>query len=230
MGNTALKVTYAGCVFVTDPWPVPGYEKYEEALREATESAQAIIASNMPDDNSDIEAVSRKDLPVFTRSRMTADRFSSSGYTDVRILQFGNEMTFCGITLAGTDALHDSSPHISAGHSMGMVFRSEKEKTLYIAGGSVFFDGVSAAISHYAPKVIVLNSDSHSLSDIGSIIMDANDMMEVLYCAHDATVIASHLEALKKAADEHPELRDFFNIYNITGKIVIPEINSETMF
>jgi hypothetical protein len=57
------------------------------------------------------------------------------------------------------------------GKVCGIVFMHPSEKTLYIAGDTVWYKGVEESLKKYDPAVIVLNSGDAKILPNDSIIM-----------------------------------------------------------
>jgi L-ascorbate metabolism protein UlaG (beta-lactamase superfamily) len=65
---------------------------------------------------------------------------------------------------------------------------------LYLAGDTVWFEGVEETIARFAPRVAVVNAGGAEFVEGGLIVMGADDVREVV--ARVPTVIAVHMEAL----------------------------------
>lgn len=78
-----------------------------------------------------------------------------------------------GVRLIPTAARHGTK--ISCGPACGVLFRTPGEKTLYVAGDTIFYDEVAAVLEKYHPEVIILNACGATLKYFGRLIMDAHD-------------------------------------------------------
>jgi L-ascorbate metabolism protein UlaG (beta-lactamase superfamily) len=65
---------------------------------------------------------------------------------------------------------------------------------LYVAGDTVWYDGVRETIDRFGPRVAVVNAGGASFLDGGLIVMGVDDVREVV--ARVPTVVCVHLEAL----------------------------------
>ena len=65
---------------------------------------------------------------------------------------------------------------------------------LYVAGDTVWYEGVEETIDRYLPRVAVVNAGGAEFEEGGLIIMGIDDVREV--AARVPTVVAVHLEAL----------------------------------
>lgn len=104
----------------------------------------------------------------------------------------------------------------------GFVFEHPGEKKLYVAGDTVWYEGVDESLRKHRPDVVVLNSGDAKLLSDDSIIMSKQDVYEVARAAPNATVIASHMEAVNHATLSRNELREFLAEKGITERVRIP--------
>ena len=105
---------------------------------------------------------------------------------------------------------------------MGVVFKSEDEKTLYIAGDTIWCEEVKDVLGKYKPEVIVVNACAATLLNGERIIMNIEDVKNVLDAAPDATVIASHMDTVSHLSVTRNDLKEFKNKNNIDN-LLIPE-------
>jgi L-ascorbate metabolism protein UlaG (beta-lactamase superfamily) len=76
---------------------------------------------------------------------------------------------------------------------------------LYLAGDTVWYDGVAETIERHRPRVAVVNAGGAEFSEGGLIVMGVDDVREV--AARVPTVVAVHLEALNHCYLTRMELR-----------------------
>jgi L-ascorbate metabolism protein UlaG (beta-lactamase superfamily) len=76
---------------------------------------------------------------------------------------------------------------------------------LYLAGDTVWYEGVAATIEQHQPRVAVVNAGGAEFLEGGLIIMGIDDVREV--AARVSTVVAVHMEALNHCYLERVELR-----------------------
>ena len=75
----------------------------------------------------------------------------------------------------------------------------------------------------YHPDIVVLNSCDVQVIDNESIIMDKQDIYEVYQAAPEATIIASHMEAVNHATLSRKELREFLSEKVMMQRVLVPE-------
>ena len=96
------------------------------------------------------------------------------------------------------------------GKVSGVVFQRPGYKRVYVAGDTVWNAHVESALQRHQPDVVVLNAGyARVVGFEGSIIMGKEDVERAYRFAPQATVIASHLEAVNHGMLTRKELRAF---------------------
>lgn len=105
---------------------------------------------------------------------------------------------------------------------MGLVMMVPGEPVLYIAGDTVYFQGVERVLDCFSPNIIVLNAGGATIGS-NRLIMDECDVLKVHEEAPDAIIIASHLDAVDHASVTRASLRAFAEEQGIGDRLLIPE-------
>lgn len=249
--NATLIVTFGGKRFLVDPYlaekdAYPGFEgtvnseirNPRVALRTPMETIldfDALILTHLHPDHFDEAAIELlpRDKPVFVQDYSDAELIKSMGFTDVRPL--GIETTFEGVTLSRTRGQHGSDQAYVygaelLGHVMGVVFRAEGEKTLYLAGDTVWNQMVATNLEMFKPDVIVLAAGDAQVPGLGSIIMGTADIKAVHDAAPEAQIIASHMEAVNHCVLSRAELASFAEANGMTARLSIPADDAVLVF
>ena len=250
-GATAI-VTFGGKRFLIDPFfadkgttpPIPSpYNNTPNplvALPVAVDelvAVDAVVVTHMHHfDHFDKAAqdVIPKDMPMFAQNENEALDMRKVGFTNTTALTDAG-VSFAQITLFRTDAAHGQGEASAANYkafglpadASGVVFKHPDEKTLYIAGDTVWYEGVAKAISTYHPEVIVLNAALAAFPDETPILMGTDGLYEVVKVAPGATVIASHLDAVNHARVSRNDLKQFVKEKQISSKVLIPTDGEE---
>ena len=75
----------------------------------------------------------------------------------------------------------------------------------------------------YYNNVNLYNACGAELMGLGRLIMGAEDVLKVCEAAPDATIIASHMDAVNHATVSRAGLREFLNEHGKGERILIPE-------
>lgn len=249
--NATLKLDYAGVRFLIDPmlsdkdaWP--GFSGTARShLRnpmvalpltvDALLDVDVIIVTHTHQDHWD-EAAQQlipKDRVIYTQNESDAALLRSQGFTAVSVLADTN--VIAGISVAKTDGQHGSDeayaiPEVAErlGNACGLVFSLSGEKTLYVAGDTIWVPPYAESLVKYTPDVVVLNMGLATVDGIGAIIMGKQDALRTLELLPSATVVASHMEAVNHCLLSRDELRAFTEENGIQDRVLVPE-DGETL-
>jgi L-ascorbate metabolism protein UlaG (beta-lactamase superfamily) len=164
----------------TVPLPLPA----EEIVR----GLDAVVVTHRHRDHLDgtAEQLLPRDVPVFCQPE-DEEALRELGL-DARGVDV--DVEWRGLRIArtpgrhGTGAIADALAPVS-----GFVLDG-----LYIAGDTVWYEGVEQTIERHRPRVAVVNAGGAEFTEGGLIIMGVDDVREVV--ARVPTVVAVHLEAL----------------------------------
>lgn len=241
--NATLVLEYAGTRFLVDPMlgdrgAYPAFQGTpNDHLRNpivdlpvpATDllDVDAVIVTHTHLDHWD-DAARRlvpKDLPIFMQNEKDAADIQAAGFADTRVL--GEATAFNGITMSRTPGQHGSDAAYAIagarlGSVCGVVFTQPQEKTLYIAGDTIWHPFVAESLRKHEPDVVVLNCGGNRINGLGDIVMNADDVAQVYESAPRATILASHMEAVNHAMLSRQALREFLDARAMTGRVHVP--------
>lgn len=253
--NATVKITYADTTFLIDPMlakkgTYPGFEgTYRSELRnplvELPMSAEdvlagvdAVIITHTHLDHWDDAAQQMvpKDLPLFVQNESDAAIIRGQGFGDVRILK--DQAEFGGVTLSRTGGQHGTdtmfaTPGLaeSLGVAIGVVFEAPGHKTLYLVGDTIWRDEVDQALTRYKPEVIVLNAGYAQVTGYeGAIIMGKEDVLRATQALPEATVVATHMDAINHMGQSRKELQAYAQEKGIEDRVEIPEDGAVVKF
>lgn len=243
--NATLKVEYAGKKFLIDPMlskkgAFPGFPGTINShianptvdlplpLSEILDVDAVIVTHTHQDhwDDAAKEAIP-KDMPIFTQNARDQWDIQMSWFRNAWVLEERND--FGGITLSKTPGQHGRGEILEGlmgdilGNVCGIVFTHPREKTLYIAGDTVWYQGVEQNLKQYKPDVMVLNSGDAKVFPNESIIMGKEDVYEAYKAAPLATIIASHMGAVNHASLSREDLRAFIVDHRMNSRVLVPE-------
>ena len=237
--NATLTIEYAGKKILVDPFLADKgtYPPFQNTFRqdmknpivELPESidelikVDAVIVTHLHLDHWDDVASERlpKNIKLYVQNNEDANIIREAGFKKVEVL--GENTIFEGISLSKTNGKHGRGEVLNRiGDVCGVVFRHISEKTLYIAGDTVWCDDVQNAVNKYRPEIIVLNAgDNQYLGGI-SLVMGKDDLYEVYKTSPNSKIIASHMEAVNHWGLSREELKKFIHEKGIEKNVLVP--------
>ncbi|MEK3737939.1 MULTISPECIES: MBL fold metallo-hydrolase [Paenibacillus] len=239
--NATLVVEYAGKKFLVDPFlaekgtlpPFPAFTKNEQynplvqlpiSLEDLIKDVDAVIVTHLHYDHFDEAAkeVLPKNVKMFVQNEEDATEIKKAGFQDIEVLS--ESTSFEGIQLVKTKGEHGRGEILTlAGVVCGVVFKHPDEKTLYVAGDTVWYEDVQEEIETHQPEVIVVNGGDVQLTEGGSLIMGKDDIYEVHKAAPNAVIVSVHMEAVNHWTLSRAELKSFLNEKGITSNVFVPD-------
>jgi len=167
-----------------------------------------------------------KNKPLFVQHGKDKATIENLGFTDVRLLNDNSE--YNGIKLIKTTGQHGSDEVMAspAGELLaevsGVVFRHHSEKTVYLAGDTIWNKHVEDSLNMHQPDIVILNAGDAQVLGFGSIIMNKEDVYKVHQAAPKATLIATHMEAVNHALLSRKNLLAFAVEKRMADKLFVP--------
>lgn len=238
--NATIIIEYNNTKFLIDPvladkgaWPsFPNSPRQEEGnpsvelpiSREEILDVDAVIVTHLHLDHFDEVAkeLISKTMKVFVQNESDYSELKEAGFENLEVLT--ENTTFNNITLIRTNGQHGSGEILKLlGEVSGVVFRYPNEKTLYVAGDTVWYEGTENVMNNYHPEVVVTNAGANRLYDSEPLVMDKEDLYELHQAAPYATIIASHMEAVNHWSLSRAELKQYSIEKGFSSSILIPE-------
>ena len=245
--NATMIVTYNNKRFLIDPWLMPkdfmsGFEgaMNSEVRQPRVElpisidkitDVDAVILTHFHPDHFDEFAVSAldKNIPFFVQNETDLNIIKNFGFSDVRLIsESGTD--FEGIKLYKTQCQHGRREVVKPMceqigmpyDAMGIVFKSGTEKTLYVAGDTIWCDEVRTAIDKFSPEIIVINACGATVlvGEGERLIMDIADVKAISNYAKNSTIIASHMDTVSHLTVTREDIKNLK-----LNNIVVPDDN-----
>ncbi|WP_418286127.1 MBL fold metallo-hydrolase [Halorubrum sp. DTA46] len=213
--HATLSITVGETAFLVDPMlaapgaipPIPETPNDRDnplvPLPDVDLSHDAVVVTHRHVDHFDEAAREELDpaVPLFCQPA-EADAFAADGFTDVRPVD--DAVSFRGVQISRTPGRHG---HGELAEEMGPVsgFAFAGKETVYVAGDTVWYDGVAEALNRHRPDMVVLNGGAARFEYGEPITMGVDDVAAVRD-ATDATVGVVHMEAINHCLLTRDEL------------------------
>ncbi len=184
----------------------------------------AVIVTHLHPDHFDDKAkeVLPKDIAIFAQNKEDVEVIKGEGFQNVFSLD--EESSFEDVTLSRTDGKHGAGEILKqTGKVSGIAFSHPNEKTLYVAGDTLFNEDVQEAIEKHQPEVIVVNAGAAQFLEGGPITMTKENVVQTYQEAPDATIVAVHMESLNHCLLTRDELKQFIKEKDLLNKVLIPD-------
>lgn len=250
--NATVKINYGGKVFLVDPMfaPKDAYKGFEGTLNshlnwprvelpfstnEILKDVDAVIITHTHLDHLDETAIKAipKDILMFSQDEKDKAYLEKSGFKNVKIMTKNSSIG--NVKLSITGGLHGSQELVFKykellGKVSGVVFSAKNEKTIYLAGDTVFNKDVEDVIKNYNPEIIILNSGDAQLGDGSSILMTKEEVLATHKVAPKAKIIAVHMEAVNHSALSRYELKEYSKQKGMEDFVFIPKDGESLKF
>ena len=143
-----------------------------------------------------------KNISVFVQNSEDAAAFKRSGFKSVEVL---GENVLDVIKLTKTPARHGTIAPL--GEACGLIFQAPNEKTLYLAGDTVWFGGVQDSLKTFRPDVVIVNACAAELKGNGRLIMNDEDLDCIAQTLPTVQIVVSHMDNVPHATINRHEMR-----------------------
>ena len=192
----------------------------ESALKSLLASLDAILVTHRHRDHWDVtaQAILPKQVPVFCQPEDEAT-IISQGFTNV--VPVNNSITWEHIHITRTGGQHGTG---EIGKMMapvsGFVLK-DGQRTLYIAGDTIWCEDVAAAMDGFRPDYVVVNAGAAQFLQGDPITMTAADVITTIQHPAQSKVIAVHMGAINHCFLSRETLRAEVAAAGLTA--IIPE-------
>lgn len=175
----------------TVPLPMPAVE--------VVRGVEAVVVTHRHRDHLDAtaEELLPRDLPVFCQPEDEA----TLRELGLHARAVEDETSWGGLRIVRTPARHGSGQIAEALAPVSGFLLDD----VYVAGDTVWYEGVEKTIERHRPRVAIVNAGAASFLEGGLMIMGVEDVREV--AARVPVVVAVHMEALNHCHLSRVELR-----------------------
>lgn len=238
--NATIVVEYAGKKFLIDPMlaekgtypPFPNslrQDQYNPLVSLPTSidniiNVDAVIVTHLHLDHFDEVAkkILPKNIKMFVQNEEDATEVRNNGFQNVEVLQ--EDTVFEDIQLIKTKGEHGRGEILNlSGLVCGIVFKHPNEKTLYVAGDTVWYEAIHEVIDTHKPDIIVVNGGDNQFFEGGSLVMGKEDIYEVHKAAPNTKIISVHMEAVNHWTLSREELNSFIEEKGISSHVLVPD-------
>lgn len=238
--NATIIIEYNHTKFLVDPvladkgaWPsFPNSPRQEEGNplvelpigKDEILDVDAVIVTHLHLDHFDEVAkeLIPKTMKVFVQDEADYLELKKEGFENLEVLSESTH--FNEISLIRTEGQHGSGEILKgAGKVCGVIFKNANEKTLYVAGDTIWYEGTAKTIQDYYPEVVVTNAGANRFFGSEALIMGKEDLFDLHQAAPDTTIIASHMEAINHWSLSRAELKQYAIDKGFASKLLIPE-------
>lgn len=245
--NATIKIEYNNTKFLIDPWLGP--KEYMEGFEAGINShirqprvelpfdlkditnVDAVIVTHIHPDHWDeyAEKALTKGIKIFVQSQADQEFIKSKGFTNSEILE-PDGIEYNGIKLYKTYTQHGKREIIEPickkvnmpYDAMGVIFKSNQEKTLYLAGDTIWCEEVEQAIENFKPEIIIINACGASVLNGERLIMNEDDIIHLINKTPNSKIIASHMDTVSHLTVTRKDLHNLVEEKNLKN-LLIPE-------
>jgi L-ascorbate metabolism protein UlaG (beta-lactamase superfamily) len=240
--NATVKLKYNGVTFMIDPWLADACTEEEKASvlaerrfiekpvcplpatpKKLVSDVDYFLVTHVHPDHFSADYLPL-DKPFIFQNRADMDNGSVMGFVNTSCFSENQPLTLRDITIYRVNARHGNTDELAGrmGATSGFVFVKAGEKTIYLAGDTVYCEGVRQVIDQFLPDVIIVNACDARASS-GRLIMNAEDVMKTCECRRGSLVIVSHMDAVSHAHLSRNQLKETLAGSRYEEQVHIPE-------
>ena len=226
--NATIILEYAGKRFLIDPMFAP---KEENILmseipwplhnlpvppKDIIKNIDAVVITHLHIDHFDkfAQEILPKGTKIFVQDLFDKHALEKEHFNNIKVVT-DEGVDFEEVRLFKTDCMHgdrEFAEHIFLANgmryeAMGVVFKSYGEPVLYLAGDTIWYEGVKQAIDLHKPKYIVLNADCAKIGGDIPVTAGIEDIKALHGYYPEGKLIASHTDCVGNGTVTRADLR-----------------------
>ena len=168
-----------------------------------------------------------KEMRIIVQNEKDQQEAKSMGFENVSAFE-RDTLDIGSVTVAKVPAIHGDNEELVTRMGIGSGYiLSGENKTLYIAGDTVYCNAVEETLKKYAPDVIAVNC-CEATTPHGRLIMNLSDVEAVCRQMPKALVIATHLDSVNHALITSRDVNNFAQKHRFDN-LSVPQ-NGEQLF
>lgn len=197
------------------------------SIDDILQGVELVIVSHLHTDHFDAVAKERvpKTLPILCQPG-DEGRIRDAGFTNVCPCAIDHLARADNHAAAGQPRCRTGSG--KDGLVIGFMLEADGEPTVYWAGDTVLYPPVAETIREFSPDIIVTHSCG-ARWDGDLIVMDDKQTLEVSRLAPQATIVATHMEALDHATVTSQDLRQTAEASGLDPSRLLIPADGETL-
>lgn len=198
---------------IDKPWPL---HDLPISPKDLIKNIDAVIITHLNIDHFDKYAqdIIPDDMKIFVQDIFDKNALEKEHFTNIEVLK-PEGTVFEGINLHKTECMHGIRPLVEyfflangmRWEAMGIVFIGDAEPKLYLAGDTLWFDGVKEAIDTYKPDYIIVNASCSQTPQGEPLNMGIEDIKELHEYYPEGKLLASHLDCVSNSMLSRADLR-----------------------
>jgi L-ascorbate metabolism protein UlaG (beta-lactamase superfamily) len=189
---------------------------------EVLKGVDGILVTHTHSDHWDATAARllAKTLRLFGQAE-DVEKFRSQGFSEVQAVP--TNAVWNGIGIIRTRGQHGTGEIGRAmGPVSGFVLQAAGEPSLYIAGDTIWYDGVRDALLEYKPNVVVVNTGAAQFLEGDPITMTSDDVIATCQAAPASQIVAVHMEAINHCLLTRADLAFQLEAARVSEQVAIP--------
>ena len=169
-----------------------------------------------------------KEIPIFVQNASDKKVVVDQGFKDVRVV--GVNTPFKNITITKTGAQHGSDEMLcipswaeACYDCMGFVLKSPGQKTIYVAGDTVWHEYVELALKKHKPDIIVINGALTRYEGFqGSSMMGPDDIKKLYEMCKESKIIPVHMDSYPHCTYTTKTMKKFVEDNKCQDRVIVP--------
>ena len=169
-----------------------------------------------------------KYITIFVQNASDKKVVAEQGFQDIRVV--GVNTPYKGITITKTGAQHGSDEMLcipswaeACYECMGFVLKSPGQKTIYVAGDTVWHEYVEIALKKHKPEIIIINGALTRYEGFsGSSMMGPDDIKKLYEMCKESKIIPVHMNSYPHCTYTIETMKKFVEDNKFQDRVIVP--------